>query len=108
MFWGGDVLVTIDNDLIHKVTSLTNEGCNLVNDKNMRKFVETNLKTKFDDKNMRVDLIRDIGIRILSKIIGYKLNHVSRVNLVPTRFLHVAYAMAMERKKLNMCEIVTT
>lgn len=39
MFWRGNVLVTIDNDLIHKVTGLINEGSNPMNDRNMRNIV---------------------------------------------------------------------
>ena len=31
LLWLGDYIICINNDLIHKVTSLRNEGCNLVN-----------------------------------------------------------------------------
>lgn len=57
MFWLGDAHVTIDNDLIHKVTGLSNEGCNPINDTNVRKLVEKNLFTRFDGRNMKVDTI---------------------------------------------------
>ena len=49
--------VAIDNDLFHKVTGLSNEGYNLVNEKNVRKMVETNLNTRFDGRNMKVDTV---------------------------------------------------
>ena len=50
MFWVGETPIQIDNEMIHKVTRLRNEGCNLVNEKNVKKLVEGNLKTKSDAK----------------------------------------------------------
>ena len=55
---------------------------------------------------MRVDLIKDFGVRVLSKIIGYKLNHSSRINSILARFLHATCMIPIERRKVNMCEIV--
>ena len=43
---------------------------------------------------------------MISEILGYNLNHYSRLYLVPARFLHVAYLMKVEKKNVNMCEIV--
>ena len=40
MFWVGDIPFIIDDEMIHKLTSLSNEGCNLVNEKNIKKLVE--------------------------------------------------------------------
>ena len=80
LLWLGDSQVCIDNDLIHKVTSLSNKGCNLVNIKNVRKMVETNLNMRFDGRIMKVNTIKDEGVRLLSKILGYKLNHGSRLD----------------------------
>ena len=48
----GDIPIMIDNDMIHKLTSLSNERCNPVNEKNVKILVDTNLKTKFDGGNM--------------------------------------------------------
>lgn len=62
ILWLGDSIICIDNDLIHKVTSLNNGGCNLVNIKNVRKIVETNLNTYFDGRNMKVNSIQDDGM----------------------------------------------
>ena len=59
----------IDNELIHKLTSLSNEGCNLVNEKNVKKLVDTNLKIEFDRRNMRLDLITKIWCK------AYQQNH---------------------------------
>lgn len=35
----------------------------------------------------------------MRKILGYKLNHSSRVNSVPIGFMHATYVMAIEKKK---------
>ena len=102
----GDAQVLIDNDLIHQVTRQYNEGCNLVKIKNVRKMVETNLNTRFDRRNMKVNSIQDDGVRLLSKILGYKFNHGSRLDSVLARFLHVAYIMAMKEEKVNLCDII--
>ena len=42
---------------------------------------------------------------MLTKILGYKLNHGLRVKFVPHGFLHAAYVMAVERRKVNLCDI---
>ena len=97
----------IDNDLIHKVTSLSNVGSNLVNIKNVRKIVETNLNTCFDGRNMKVNSIQDDGVRLISKILGYKFNHGSRIDIVPIGFLHAAY-LAVKREDVNLCDIIWT
>lgn len=106
MFWIGGVPILIDNDLIHKVIGLRNEGCNPINDRNVRNIVEINLMTKFDGKNMRFDPIQDNGVRVLRKIARYKLNHSYRVNSVLVGFLHVVYVMVVEKNKVSMCEII--
>ena len=55
--WLGDAQVLIDNDLIHQVTRLSNEGCNPINIKNVHKMVEANLNTRFDERNIKVNSI---------------------------------------------------
>lgn len=85
---------------------MSNEGCNPINEKNVRNMVETNLNTRFYGRNMKVDSIQDKRVKLLSKILGYKFNHGSRVNSVPTRFLHGAYVMVLEGRKFNLCEII--
>ena len=50
LLWIGDAHIVIDNDLIHKVTRLGNEGCNHVSEKNVRKMVQMNLDTSFDEE----------------------------------------------------------
>ena len=66
LLWLGDSLICIDNELIHKGTSLSNEGCNLVNIKNVHNIVETNLNTRFDGRNMKINTIKDDEVRLLS------------------------------------------
>ena len=71
-------------------------------------MVEENLNTRFDGRNMKVNSIQDEGVRLLSKILGYKFNHGSRLDLVLARFLHVAYIMAMKGENVNLCDIIQT
>ena len=89
----------IDDDLIHKVTRLSNEGCNPMNEKNVRKMVQTNLFTRFDGRNMKVNTIQDKGVRLLRKILGYKFNHGSRIDLVMAGFLHASYVWLLKGRK---------
>ena len=69
-------------------------------------MVETNLNTRFDGRNMKVNSIQDKGVKLLSKRLGYKFNHGSRVNSVPIGFLHAAYVMVVQGRKVNLCEII--
>ena len=108
LLWLVDLQVCISNDLIHRVTSLSNEGCNTINIKNVRKMVETNLNTRFDGRNMKVNTIRDEGVILLSKILGYKFNHGSRVESVLARFIHVAYVMEIKGEKVSLYDIIQT
>ena len=57
MLWLGDTQTIIENDLIHKVIGLSNEGCNPINEKNVRKKLEINLHTRFEGRNMKGDSI---------------------------------------------------
>ena len=100
-------MVYIDNDLIHKVTSLHNKGSNPVNTKHAHKIVEANLNTYFDGRNMKVNSIQDEGVRVISKILGYKFNHSSRVDLVLAGFIHRVYVV-LNGEEVNLCKIVCT
>ena len=76
-----------------------------MNIKNTHKIVEKNLNTCFDGRNMKVSNIKDDGVRLISKILGYKFNHGSRIDSVPTRFFHVAY-LVVKGKDVNLCDII--
>ena len=106
MLWLGYAQIVIDNDLNNKVIGLRNEGCNLANEISVKKMAEMKLKTKFHGRNMKVDPIHDKRVKLLTNILGYKVNYASRVNSIPTRFLHGAYVMVVEIRKLNLCDII--
>lgn len=72
-----------ENDMIHKLTGLSNEGSNLVNIKNVNKLVETNLKIISKGRNMKLDMIKECDVRLVSNIIGYNMNYSSRLNSIP-------------------------
>ena len=101
LLWLGDSIISIDNDLIHKVTGLSNQGSNLVNTRNVHKLVEMNLNMHFDGRNMKVNSIQDDGIRMVRKILGHKFNHGLRIDLVPTGFLHAIY-LTRRGKDVNL------
>ena len=54
----------------------------------------------------KYNTIKDDGVRLLSKILGYKFNHGSRLAQFPARFLHAAYVMVMKGEKVNLCDII--
>ena len=107
LLWMGDSIISIDNDLIHKVTRLSNQGRNPINIKNVRKLVEENLNTYFNGRNMKFNSIQDDGVRLICKIFGYKYNHGSRIDSIPIGFLHATY-LAVRGEELNMYEIFRT
>ena len=45
-------------------------------------------------------------MRLISKILGYKFNHGSRIDLVPIGILHAAYVMAVKGENVNLCDII--
>ena len=49
---------------------MSSEGCNPVNEKNVREMVEMNLNTMFDGRNMKVDYVQDKGVKLIRKILG--------------------------------------
>ena len=63
LLWMGDSIICIDNDLIHKVTGLSNQGSNPKNIKSVHKLVAKNLNTYLDGRNMKVNSIQDDGVR---------------------------------------------
>ena len=75
MLWVGHIPVMIDNDMIHKLTSLSNEGSNPNNEKSIKKLVETNIELVSYGRNMKLDQVKKIDVRIIRKIIGYKINY---------------------------------
>ena len=107
LLWMGDYIISIDNDLIHKVIGLGNQGNNLVNIRYVHKLVETNLNTYFDGRNMKVNLIQDDGVGLICNILGYKYNHGSRIDSIPAGFLHATY-LVVKGEEVNTCDIVRT
>ena len=99
--WLGDSIICIDNDLIHKVTGLSNEGSNPVNIKNVHKILDANLNTYFDGRNMKFNTIQDDEVRLICKILGYKYDHGSRIDSILVRFLHATY-MAVKGEEVNL------
>ena len=71
------------------------------------KLVEANLNTYFDGRDMEVNSIQDDGVRLICKILGYKYNHVSRIDSIPIGFLHAIY-LAIRSEEVNVCDIVRT
>ena len=105
--WLGDSIISIDNDLIHKVTGLSNQGSNPINIRNVCKLVEANLNTYFDGRNMKVNTIQDDGLRLICKILDNKYNHGSRIDSIPIGFVHATY-LDVRGEEVNMCDIVRT
>ena len=56
---------------------------------------------------MKVNTIQDDGVRLICKILGYKYNHGSRIDSIPTGFLHATY-LAVRGEGVNMCDIIRT
>ena len=73
----------------------------------MCKIVEANINKYLDGKNMKVNSIQDDGVRLIRKILGYKLNHGSRVDSVLEGFIHTSY-FVLRGKEVNLCDIVRT
>ena len=59
-----------------------------------------------DGRNMKIDKFKQVDLRLILKIIGYKVNYNTRLNYVLTRFIHATYMMTVEKENINMCDIL--
>ena len=84
-----------------------NKSSNPFNTRHARKIIEANLNTHFNGRNMKVNNIQDEGVRVISKILGYKYNHLSRLDSIIASFIHIAY-MEINGEEVNLCKIVHT
>lgn len=106
MFWVGEIPIMIKNDMIHKLTIIINEYSNPMNVKNVKRLVETNLKSVSNGRNMKLDKVEEIDVKLINKIIRCKMNYSFRVNSIPIELINTTYIMTTRREKVNMCEIL--
>lgn len=59
-----------------------------------------------DGRNTKLDMIKDVDVRFVSKIIRYKLNCSFTLNFVLVGFIHRAYMMIVKSDKFSMCKIM--
>lgn len=92
--------------MIPKPARLSNDGSNPANVDTFKKLAKKNLKTIFDGRNMKLDMIKEVDIRLVSKVIGYKMSYSSSLNSVPTIFIHATYMIIAKKEKVNICEVL--
>lgn len=71
----------VPNDLVTKLTSAT-----------------------FDKTSLRVNDVKDINVRFISMILGYKATHANRLNSVSSLCIKSAYDMVTNNAKIDICE----
>lgn len=105
-FWIGDQIIEISSDLIHEVTGLSNKGKIPINEKNVKKTVLENTKTKWNGRSMMLSLIKQDDVRFISKILAYQMNSSSREDEVSAGFINAVYKMCVDKVEVNLCEIL--
>lgn len=72
----------------------------------MKKQVETLTRSKWQKKAMTVSDITLQDVKVLSMILGYRMNHSSRIDCVNGRLILMAYKMAKDNMNYNVCEVL--
>lgn len=57
-----------------------------------------------DSKSLRVNDVRDINVKYVSMVLGYKATHANRLNYVSSLCIHRAYEMVNNNAKIDVCE----
>lgn len=57
-----------------------------------------------DSRSLRVNDIKDINVRFISMILGYKTTHANRLNSVSSLCIKSAYDMVINNAKIDVCE----
>lgn len=102
----GDQVVEIKSDLIHGMNGLINKGKIPISEKNVKKFVLDNTKTKWNGRGMMLSLIQQDDVGFIIKILSYKMSSSSREDGVSTRFINTTNKMCVERVEVNLCKII--
>lgn len=58
----------------------------------------------FDSRSLRVNDVKDINMRYVSMILGYKSTHTNRLNSDSSLCIHSAYKMVNNNAKIDVCE----
>lgn len=104
--WMGDQPTMITKDLIHVVTGLRNEGSIPTSTKNTMAMVKDLTGFKWNKRAMTIDDIRQIDVRLIAKILGYKMHYSSRLNSISTEIILMTYKMVCEGERYNLCEVL--
>ena len=100
----GDQLTILSKDLIHAVTGLSNEGSIPVSAKNTMAMVKDLTLSKWNNRAMTIDDIKQIDVRLIANILGYKIYCSSRLNSISAGVILMAYKMVCEGEKYDLCE----
>lgn len=58
----------------------------------------------FDKRSLRLNDVKDINVRFISMILGYKATHANRLNSVSSLCIKSAYDMVNDNARIDVCE----
>lgn len=103
-FWL-DSIHKITKEAVRVVTGLPSTGSRLDRTKKVSNDTVMDLTgTTFDKRSLRVNDVKDINVRFVSMILGYKATHANRLNSVSSLCIKSAYDLVNNNAKIDICE----
>jgi hypothetical protein len=102
----GDQPMMISKDLIHVVIGLSREGSIPTSVKNTMTIVKDLKGSKWNKRAMTINNIRQIDVRLIAKILVYRMHYSSRLNSISVGIILMAYKMICEDERYDLCEVL--
>lgn len=103
-FWL-DSMHKITKEVVKVVTGLASIGNRPDKTKKVSNDTVINLSSAtFDKRSLRVNDVKDINIKFISVILGYKATHANRLNSVSSLCIKSAYDMVNDNARIDVCE----
>lgn len=106
-FWL-DSIHKISKEAVKAVTGLPSIGSRLdITKRVSNDTVMALIGATFDKRSLRVNEVKDINVRFISMILGYKATHAKRLNSVSSLCIKSAYDMVNDNARIDVCEWLT-
>lgn len=100
-----DSICKITRQAIRVVTSLPSTGSRLDKTKKIPNKMVTSLTgATSNNRSLRVNDIKDINVRYVSMVLGYKATPANRLNSISSLCIYSAYEMINNNAKIDVCE----
>lgn len=100
-----DSIHKITKEAVKEVTGLPSTGSRLDITKRVSNDTVIDLTSAtFDKRSLRVNDVKEINVRFVSMILGYKATHANRLNSISSLCIKSAYDMVNNNARIDVCE----